>query len=134
MKMRNRVTITDEATQFTTAIADGATEVETIYGIRADGLGKISLITLKSKDNLPWSVELLDSNSNIIARKNFLKADGIYDLTLASYCYCSEVNWPLIKRTDLLTKVQVRNLSGDGTAKTAGVSGYLSLIVIDNKG
>jgi len=119
------------ATHYTGALAQFATEEEEFPGLAGDGVGEISGISVKSLDNLDWSVELWDADNNIIAAQLFKIADAIQqniDGSLYYFYPISKVEWPIPvtcpKRT---VTIALRNLSA--TNKTAGIAGAVTIFL-----
>jgi len=128
--MRNYPLNSTPATHYTTAIAaNGGTETETFPGLRADGLGSIKTVRIKSKENLEWQVEILNDDSEILYAHRFATTDAT---TIGGIrYYTASVDWLIPSLGIAGVIVGIRNMSG--TAKTAGTNGALTLTLIIEK-
>lgn len=117
-------------THFTTAIAPSNVETETSLGIRGDGKGCISAITIRSKENLAWQVEVYDANDTPLVYP--FEAPDATESGDYFYYSATDLDWPIPLTIPYETvTIGIRNMSG--TAKTAGTAGELVVTLVLKK-
>jgi hypothetical protein len=119
------------ATQYASALAQNAAEVEALPGLRADGSQSIKSLSIRSRENLAWQIELLDETGNILSSHAFATTDAtvktISEVPYYFYTYTPPEEWCVPHTKDYQTDIAVRNLSAE--SKTAGSDGELVLYI-----
>ena len=131
----NYVLTSDSTTYYTDALVQNAVEVESFPGLRGDGNGKIKAITIRSKENLDWQIELYDKSGNILDFQAFpantaVKYTGTdFNYSLAGQKY---IEWQIPLTTPNVTvEIGLRNLSA--AAKTTGSDGAVTIALTIEK-
>ena len=117
------------ATHYTEAIAPQGVEIETFPGLPADGQGQITVIEIKSIDNLAWQIEIMNQDGEPKLIKPFAATDATqYVIDSVTYFfYSANVEFPISMDTPFGVKVAVRNMSD--TAKTVGANMTVTLVL-----
>jgi hypothetical protein len=119
------------ATHFTGALEQGEVEVESFPGLRGDGIGEISTVTIQSKERLAWAFEVQDNSGNILGRVDFKEEDAQEDTVGSDIVYvynARDVDIPItVACPNVCVQVGLRNNSA--TAKTAGDDGAVVVII-----
>jgi len=116
---------------YTTAIAAGASEVEYMPGLPADGMGCIRTIQVESIDANDWQVEILDASSKVVGRVELPVADASVESVDGAdhYFYSASVELPVPNVQPFGVPVAVRNNSA--VAKTEGAN--LTVTIVASK-
>lgn len=119
---------------YTTAISkNGGVEVENFPGLRSDGQGIISGITIQSVQNLAWQVEVQDYDLNVLNRHKFAASDSELIDVNGTMTHVYNINFtepwniPLIPKYET-TSIGLRNMD-TVSDKIAGTSGAVTIIL-----
>lgn len=119
------------ATHYTGALAQYAAEGEEFPGLAGDGSGIISGISIKSREQLDWQVEVWDSYDNILMSKSF-EATNANQQSISDVLYyfypVADVEFPIpMTKPKGTVTIALRNLSSD--SKTAGTNGAVTIFL-----
>ena len=125
--------VTDSSTQYTGTLSAGQKEEEILKGLIADGRGSITIITIRSKQRLSWTLQILNSLSEILATADFNADDAslgtITGVEAGDYWYISnEVKWSNFRTDTVADKLLYgRLINADTTTKQAGTPGSVQV-------
>ena len=111
---------------YTLALPQGEAESEDFPGLRGDGNGEISQVSVRSAEALDWQIEVWDNDSHIINSHAFVAANDAEEVIIGSTTYyeytVSDLNWsiPLTVPKATVTIAVRNNSSAAKSADTAG--------------